>query len=375
MDKEARERVDSVIRRVITESEAVVTATTTQGVAAQQRLLRLLDDADALLAKRIQAWLRATNAPERFTAESLLSYRRQIQLMTASVRDQLAGVTRANARSAWNIGIAQAQVDFARLEQAFTGIVRTPRVREALRFDESRGRARSLLRSIDTSCDRYGEAMIGEYERRLQLGMVAGLSNQDMVEMLTSHGGPVGEVSLRARVVNGQVVRIATETIPEGLFVRYRSWAWRIVRTESANAYNGARMERMQSMEDEFPEMKKKILAHFDSRTAEDSIAVHGQIRDVSGANSLFRDGAGREYEHPPARPNDRETVIPWMDDWEETRMTRQLTPEEQERAVARAKREAAAADVRRESPEHARARALVDRLAGRRRAAGAGAP
>lgn len=367
MDRATRERVNAAIRRVISESESVVTATTTQGVAAQQRLLRLLANADALLARQIQEWVRVTGAPERFTAESMLAYRRQIQLMTASIQDQLAGVTRTNAQSAWNIGVVQAQVDFARLEEAFTGIVRTPRVREAMRFDESRGRARSLLRSIDTSCDRYGEAMIGEFERRLQLGMVAGLSNQQMVEMLTGHGGPRGTVSLRARVVNGQVIRTLTEEIPEGLFTRYRSWAWRIVRTEGANAYNGARMERMQGMEGEFPEMRKKILAHFDSRTAEDSIAVHGQIRNLSGPDSLFRDGAGREYEHPPARPNDRETVIPWMEEWEETGMTRQLTEAEQNAAVARAKRERSRADDRRESPEYARARALVRQLAGGR--------
>ena len=130
----------------------------------------------------------------------------------------------------------------------------------------------------------------------------------------------------------------------------------------------------MQGMADEFPEMKKKILAHFDSRTAEDSIAVHGQVRNVSGAGSLFRDGAGREYEHPPARPNDRETVIPWMDEWEDTRMTRPLTAGEQERAVARAEHERAETDHRRASLQYERARALADRLAARRRADGGGA-
>jgi hypothetical protein len=84
----------------------------------------------------------------------------------------------------------------------------------------------------------------------------------------------------------------------------------------TAYAYNAAGLNTMQGFRNtDFPDMQKKILAHFDSRTAPDSIAVHGQIRPLDG---YFMDGAGRQYLHPPGRPNDRETVIPWRPHWGE---------------------------------------------------------
>lgn len=89
----------------------------------------------------------------------------------------------------------------------------------------------------------------------------------------------------------------------------------------TAYAYNRARLVGLQT---EYASgdrgLRKKILAHFDSRTAPDSIAVHGQIRKLDG---LFQDGAGRQYLQPPARPNDRETVIPWRMSWSESEHTK----------------------------------------------------
>lgn len=99
----------------------------------------------------------------------------------------------------------------------------------------------------------------------------------------------------------------------------------------TAYAYNAANQATISTAKVvDFPDLQKKILAHFDNRTAPDSIYVHGQIRPVAG---LFHDGAGREYLHPPARPNDRETVIPWRPVWHELPATAPAPPEEQAKA------------------------------------------
>jgi hypothetical protein len=176
--------------------------------------------------------------------------------------------------------------------------------------------------------------MIAQMEGAMRAGFVSGLDQRQMVELLTGHGGPSGTVSMRASYSGGVVTVHSTEEIPEGLFRRHRYWAERIVRTETARAYNGANVEAMRAMSRDFPDLHKKILATFDNRTAMDSVLVHGQVRPLDG---LFMDGAGREYEYPPARPNDRETVIPWrVGTYTEESDTRPLGPEEIERARAR---------------------------------------
>lgn len=185
-----------------------------------------------------------------------------------------------------------------------------------------RGVRASILRRTATSVDRYGRRTIGTYERTIQRGLLVGASQSEVIDALVGRGGPTGVVSMAAVEVSpGVVRRVRLEAIPEGLFRRYRYWATRIVRTEVANAQNAAAMSAMGSARDtDFPDMQKKILAMMDNRTAPDSIAVHGQVR---GLDDPFVDGAGRVYNHPPARPNDREVVIPWRPSWPETRHSR----------------------------------------------------
>lgn len=323
-------RVDAVVASALHDVERVTLATSADP-EQQKRLIRLLSDADKLLGKRLHAWNAANGGGDlRFTAASLVSYQSQIRAMLPYAQEQIAGFTGKHVATGWQAGLAHAQKQLFDLDKAFTGIGRAPRLRQAIRFDSSNGKARSILRSMKTSVDRYGTAMIWHFENTMAVGLVAGLSQYEMVQLLTGQAGPKGDVSIRAKIVGGKVVRTQTENIPEGLFVRYKSWPWRIVRTEIANAYNGAKIESLRAFKQEIPNLKKKILAHFDIRTADDSVAVHGQVRDLDGQNVYFQDGAGRVYEHPPARPHDRETVIPWIpDEWEEVPSTAPLSADQ----------------------------------------------
>jgi hypothetical protein len=193
----------------------------------------------------------------------------------------------------------------------------------------------SLLQRHATSVDRYGEAMIRDMQRELAQGFTQGLSQGQMVDRITSLQGPRGMVSIRAvEIQPGTVVRLDEEFIPEGLFIRRRSWAWRILRTETAEAQNAVNQEALEA--NATRGLRRKILAMMDNRTAEDSIHVHGQIR---GIRQKFTDGAGRRYLRPPARPNDRETLIPWRSDWPETAHSRPLTEAQQTQRVNRNER------------------------------------
>lgn len=330
------QRAEAAVRQTLANAERAMLATSADP-AASQRLAQLLAEADAELGRRLARAQGALGGPtSAFGVASARAYRSQIQIVADGVQQRVRGASTDAIRASWRSGARQSILDLAELESAFTGISRAPRLLEAMRFDPSRGRASSVLRSMETSLDRYGASMIAEFEQRMALGFASGLSQREMVEMLTGHGGPRGEVSLRARLEGDRVVRTMTATIPEGLFTRYRSWAWRIVRTEASNAYNSAKIEALSELQESIPELQKKILAHFDNRTASDSVAVHGQIRSISGADRFFVDGAGRVYEHPPARPNDRETVIPWNPGWPDVPSTRQLTPDQAEQVNQR---------------------------------------
>lgn len=352
-------RAQAALASTLAQATRVIDCSDPTGRQAAARLVRILREADQLLGRKLQAQAARFGGPDaRFTGAQAVVYREQIRRIVDYVDDRLLGSTEAQARHAIQASLTDTTRILGTLERSFTGISAPLRLAQAAVFDAtSRGVRASRLRAHATSVDRYGEAMIGEFERTLAVGMAAGLSQWEMVNSLTGHAGPRGRVSMAATVRGGQVVRLREEDIPEGLFSRYRSWAWRIVRTETAHAYNEARLVGLYAIRDsDFPDLKKKILAHFDNRTAYDSIVVHGQVRDLDG---FFEDGAGRVYQRPPARPNDRETMIPWREHWPDVASTRPLPQSEVDRARAQLGTRALGRDLRDQdiAEEHAWAR------------------
>lgn len=221
---------DAVVRRSLVEADAVATT----NVAAARRLEKLLRAADRSLGRRLADWNRRNGGDSvAFTPNGIASYRQQIALAVEQLRASLGGHVSAASDDARALAVEQTIQQLRDLDRAFTGIVRPLRIPQALRLDHQlHGDRSTLLRQHLTSIDRYGAAMIGEFEKRLAAGFVGGMTQGEMVNELTGHRGPRGDVSMRARVEAGQVIRTQTEYIPEGLFTRYRSWAWRIVRTE-----------------------------------------------------------------------------------------------------------------------------------------------
>lgn len=317
---------DKVIERYLARVQALITLGTPEGRRAANEILTLLVAADASLARRLGEWNALHGGREmRFTEASMLAYRSQMADVLVYVKARLAGITEIEAMNAARTSAVATSRLFETLEREFTGIAVPLRIDEAV---IARLRP-SLLARHATSVDRYGMSMIDVMQRTIADGFMEGVSQYEMTNRLVSLGGPRGLVSVRATEISpGVVFRIAEEDIPEGLFVRHRYWAERIVRTEVAEAQNAVNFESIGDGIREFPDMRKKILAVMDNRTAWDSIGVHGQVK---AENENFRDGAGREYLRPPARPNDRETIIPWRAEWPDTEHSRELTPAERD--------------------------------------------
>lgn len=342
---------ERVLELSLAQADANVQLRSRAGKIEAREILEMLERADRELRRRLEREARRFGPTERFTGAGLLAYQRQTETVMNYVRGRMGKLSRKaarrNIREGWN-----STVDLLDgLEHAYSGVVRPLRIDSARMMNErTRGIRASLMRQHATSMDRYGGEMERAMRQTLQTNLLAGGSFSQAVDQLVRLRGPRGEVSVAARELgDGTVERTRLETIPEGLFKRHRWWAARIIRTETAYAQNGAAHEAIVASRDEdFPDMQKKILAVMDNRTFPDSIAVHGQIRDV---DKTFRDGAGREYLHPPARPNDREVVIPWRPHWDETPTSE---PSELEQAVARAREMGEVVDLR-DVPLHER--------------------
>jgi len=322
---------DAALRVFMARTASLVTLSDAAGRARARELLAILTRADVDLGLRLRTWVAENGGGDmRFSEASLISYREQARIAVEFVRDRLEGMTTEAALSAAETSIRRTSRLFSELERFFRGVARPLRL-DAVEQVQLRG---SLISRHATSADRYGAAMTAEIERVLVDGLARGASQFEMVEQLVAMKGPQGMVSIRAvEVAPGVVVRTAVESIPEGLFVRKRPWAWRIVRTEVAEAQNAASDALIRHNRQAFPDLKRKIMAVIDNRTAADSLGVHGQVR---AEGEEFVDGAGRHYLRPPSRPNDRETLIPWRDRWPSTRRSRPLSDAEIERITAR---------------------------------------
>jgi hypothetical protein len=286
--------------------------------------LSLLQAADRELLDRLQYIAKKHGGPAgTYTEAHAQIYRQQIRLVTNYVQQRMLGKTDEQAREAIKLGVKQTVALATKLEEHWTGITRPLALHSQAMQDEIvRGTGASRIRQNEASWQRYGDAMTRDFEWQLRMGQLMGLSHSEVISRVISAGAKGG---LDAAKLHEQTP--GSFPAPTG-YVARRYWAERIVRTETAYAYNAAGLNTMQGFRNtDFPDMQKKILAHFDNRTAPDSIAVHGQIRPLDG---YFMDGAGRQYLHPPGRPNDRETVIPWRPHWGELEATEPPTPTEQ---------------------------------------------
>jgi len=237
----------------------------------------------------------------------------QMRATLAQVRHVLRGLRPGMQRAVVDTGLEAADTAaggvvtyLETVDRQFRGTGSQPlALDEASMLDSARyGAKASILRRIATSgeevegaedvpsmgklgvLDRYGVNVIDHFEGALRTGLIARKPWE----------------SVKADLVAGSPFLQGAPA----------SWAERIVRTETMGAYNRAGLESMQEADDQLGDLVKILSATFDDRTAADSYAVHGQIRR---STEPFETWYG-PMQHPPARPNDREIVVPHRVSW-----------------------------------------------------------
>ena len=145
----------------------------------------------------------------------------------------------------------------------------------------------------------YGQGLIDTFQSTLAAGMVAGKGVDELTADLVATAGPFGQAAWRAE---------------------------RIARTEVSWAFNRASRDAAEDLRDELgiDDVLMRWVEHVDDesgeplaeRVAEDSIALHGQLRRPG---EPYADTVGGTTPtEPPNRPNDRATLVVWRASWGE---------------------------------------------------------
>lgn len=261
--------------------------------AGAARVKRLLLAARDDLARRLRAY---PPSAETFTEARSRATLAQIEQALKALKDGMRSDLIDQASEAAEAQ-AEGMLRYLRdAEARYQGIVAPLPFDEAEMLDESvRGAEASVLRRIDGDprhpgppgvIERYGEATIGAFEQELRVSLLARRSWEETRAAIVD----------RSPFLQGAPAH----------------WAERIVRTELANASNAAAQATIAGAAKAFDDMAKILAATFDARTASDSFACHGQIRRPS---EPFDTWQGKVM-HPPARPNDREVVVPHRLAW-----------------------------------------------------------
>jgi hypothetical protein len=298
---EREERADRIITRAVGSSDALVMLQDTAGTRTRERLASELESLDSRLRRSLKKELKQLGSDsDTPSGASVLVMLALASSLANRAAENLRRHLRRGTAYATKAATKQTGDLLASLEEVFEGFSPSKQLRRLGPLMEATGYSQSLLAIHETSIERYGTALVGRFEDVIRRGLIEGRTQGQIVDELTRVGG--------------------------GVFTHKRWWAERIVRTETARAYNAAKEVAYSQYATIGIVIKKKIIAIFDNRTAYDSVYVHGQVR---GPGEYFIDGAGRSYLFPPGRPNDRETIIPWKSAWVDTPLTRAVSASE----------------------------------------------
>jgi hypothetical protein len=268
-----------------------------------RRLRKTYEDARRDLLDRLNTLMK-TGRGETFTAHSLRLVLIQLQQTLAEFNTQFGAQLVQEGAVAKTLSQRHLVTAVNQLEKKFRGVTPVLQSERAGLFRRAyTGVDPSLLNRYQQSVSRYGQPLIAKVRNELAQSV---LTNETVDEAVDRVAGT------------------------NGVFKSQRWRAERIVRTETAYSYGVTKHRSMEALRDaDYPQLKKKLVATFDSRTGEDSKELHGQVRNVDEPfvwhvkNSKGQVVKTVEYMYPPNRPNDREVSIPWLDEWAESEVTK----------------------------------------------------
>lgn len=290
---------------------------------ALRAVLPALVDTRAELRPGLARWLdQVRDGDKRFTAQAMRNALVNLEGAFVVARERLGPEMLASLEDfggrAGRLSLANLEFELARFSSVFGMSVHPTQIPTAAVLAAG---DRQLIPRYRTSAARYAGRVLEDMRHQFAVGVARGETFHQLSNRLRRLGGPRGLVALRG--VAGDPGAIV-EDISEGLFRRYRHWSERVVRTEMIHAYNlqhlgGIEALNEQRDEDEEP-FGKRWDATLDARVCPICRGLDGKVIAV-GAAFGERSNYGAEpvtYQHPPAHPNCRCTVVAWHPSWAE---------------------------------------------------------
>lgn len=319
-----REQVAGV-RRLVREQVAAVERIEPEAI---KPVLEVLTEARRELREDLRRWMATIDNPtDTFTAHRMRVMLRSLEgtckalgvkldefvdgravHATRAERALLDGL-RKGTRETGALSVKALETEIGRLGHLFEQSLVGPQIDQAIVL--ARG-DRLLFKSgrIPSSAARYGGNIADDLRFQISVGVARGETFEQLTQRLRRIGGPTGPVAVRGIMGHpGAII----EDIPEGLFVRYRHFAERVVRTEMMNAYNIQHREGIRLLNKErspgTPEYMRRWDATADARVCSICRRLHDTLAPIGGD---FPGG----YDHPPAHPNCRCVELAWRPDW-----------------------------------------------------------
>ncbi len=296
-----KREVDAVMAS-ITEEVANLSNTRMRALAP------VLAQAEHELAADLKSWLaNVTDGDARFTAQRMRSALLQLRKSMATIHKVIPGAVEktlvAQGGDAGRMAIRHLQDEVASFAAVFGHSVRPIQINQAAILAQGE---KFLIPRYRSSAARYGADMTRDIRNQLAVGVARGETFHEMTDRLVRLRGPRGLVSLRG--VLGEPGSIG-EHIAEGLFVKYRGWAERIVRTEGIHAYNVQHLEALYDANVEDPGYQKRWDATRD-KMCDICRSLDGVIAELDAGFPPWGMKA------PPAHPNCRCALTPWRPEW-----------------------------------------------------------
>lgn len=170
----------------------------------------------------------------------------------------------------------------------------------------------SLMQQNRTSMRHYGASIVRKMQDQLALGLASGASTHEAIESIAKTAD--AEWWRAERIVRTEQSWAAHLTIAEGI--------------KSSREALGVELEMR------WTELVSDAGHPLDDRVGADSVALHGQvtppggvftmpdgarsvvIKNRFGESRVSEDMIGQSWAHPPNRPNDRSSVVPWKPGW-----------------------------------------------------------
>lgn len=263
-------------------------------------LQKLYDQSQSEMERKLAALTRAGRR-DSMTAYQLQLLKTQTREAQARIAAKMANAMGPITRDTQAEAVRQASRTITTLEQKFTGAEISLPLEEAATFRGIiEGRTSSLVKANQLSFARYGAVLTDKMEQELALSLMTGET-------------PIMAIDRIMAVAGNQ-------------------WwqAERIVRTETAYAFNASHADAIVAAQAELPDLYERWTEYvddttgkpLDDRVAADSLVLHGQVVAAGRSFVMPPDERvpakywGKTFAHPPNRPNDRAVLLPWRPGW-----------------------------------------------------------